>query len=177
MSVISLEDSVILKMDPFAHQAKQYLLSRPTYPSLFLDRIRARAPATTQRSSTCLDVGCGSGQLTETLIQVFDRVVGVDRSKPQLEQALVSKLKLPSADQNRIEYLSVDDATKLIQFPSESFDCVTVAQTLHWLPLKQSLTEFSRVLRPGGILAAMGYGVCRVDNSPSGEWISCSSKP
>ena len=35
-----------------------------------------------------LDVACGSGQLTNALSKRFGKVIGIDRSKAQLEKAL-----------------------------------------------------------------------------------------
>ena len=141
-------------MDPFARQARQYVLSRPNYPQSFISWIFSHYP-NLPLSKSCLDVGCGSGQLTIQLAEHFGKVVGVDRSPAQLENALKHE---------NISYLKVEDAIDLHVFKDNSFDCVTVAQTLHWLPMEKALNEFHRVLKPGGCFFALGYGVCTIDN-------------
>jgi SAM-dependent methyltransferase len=107
----------------------------------------------------CLDVACGSGQLTKALAPHFKFVDAIDRSAAQLAQAA----PLPNAT-----YSCVTDASDLSQhFRDNSMDCVTVAQAFHWMEATPTLQEFSRVLRPGGTLAVLGYGVCHVDLEPT----------
>jgi ubiquinone/menaquinone biosynthesis C-methylase UbiE len=141
-------------MDPFARQARQYVLSRPNYPIELVKRVTKLVSE--GGAGRCLDVGCGSGQLTVQLAEHFKEVVGVDRSEPQLKNAL----KHP-----RVKYFRVEDAVDLSRFPDATFDCLTVAQTLHWLPIEPALKEFHRVLKPGGGFAALGYGCCKVESS------------
>ena len=144
-------------MDPFARQARQYLLSRPTYPTEFLLKIKSRV-GKNSTSKTCLDVACGSGQLTTQLAEFFQEVVGVDRSLPQLKEAM---------KHDRVRYEPIEDATNLTSFKTNEWDCVTLAQALHWLPLEHALSEFHRVLKPNGIFAVMGYGICHLQSAPS----------
>jgi hypothetical protein len=46
---------------------------------------------------------------------------------------------------------------------------VTVAQALHWFDLERFYTEVDRVLKPGGVLAAWGYGVLSIDQPQISE--------
>ncbi|MEM7762105.1 MAG: class I SAM-dependent methyltransferase, partial [Cyanobacteria bacterium P01_A01_bin.40] len=55
-----------------------------------------------------------------------------------------------------IEY-SVQAAEKT-NFTERQFDLITVAQAIHWFDLEQFWSEVKRVLKPGGIFAAWGYG-------------------
>lgn len=47
--------------------------------------------------------------------------------------------------------------------PNASCDLVLAAQALHWFDLDAFYREVRRVLRPGGLLAATGYGWFYVD--------------
>ena len=43
-----------------------------------------------------------------------------------------------------------------------SLDLVTICQALHWLDLDTFYSEAERVLKPGGVLAVIGYHMTRV---------------
>ncbi len=46
--------------------------------------------------------------------------------------------------------------------PNASVDLVLVAQALHWFPLKEFYREVNRVVRPGGVLATLCYGLMTI---------------
>jgi ubiquinone/menaquinone biosynthesis C-methylase UbiE len=147
--------------DPFAKQAATYVLYRPTYPGKLLEAIRgalASSKMINLSTERALDVGCGSGQLTRLLASRmnFASVVGIDTSLPQLSNAAVQH--------NTITY-QLGTATKL-DFPSNHFALVTMAQMFHWVPFEQSLNEAKRVLKPGGVLAIISYAIPHVINEP-----------
>jgi ubiquinone/menaquinone biosynthesis C-methylase UbiE len=133
-------------VDLFGHegQARMYAEFRPVYPDSQVLDILNHVPATGRRKY--LDVACGSGQLTMKLSQHFERSIGLDRSTEQLSQLSASN----------IETL----AGSAFDFPVDTgaVDLVTVGQGLHWLlPYDKFFDEVNRVLRPGGIFAAVGY--------------------
>lgn len=103
-------------------------------------------------------MGCGSGQATCALAAFFDLVVGVDQSTEQLKHA-----KVPSADADMgaVKYV-VGSAYDLQGVASSSADLVSCAQMAHWLELDRFFPEAARVLRPGGVLAILGYGACHL---------------
>ena len=88
-----------LSIHPMAHWvradiSRAYAAHRPTYPKALLDFIRdaIAEPATRRHSSICqsslaVDVGCGTGQATVPLAQIFGRVIGVDPSETQIAVA------------------------------------------------------------------------------------------
>jgi SAM-dependent methyltransferase len=97
-----------------------------------------------------LDVGCGSGALTETVLAHADpaAVVGVDTSA-----AYVAHAAGRVADA-RAEF-AVGDAQAL-DHPDGSFDAVASSLVLNFLPDPgRGAAEMARVARPGGIVA--GY--------------------
>lgn len=95
-----------------------------------------------------LDFGCAVGRLTQPLCEYFDSVVGVDIAQ--------SFLKLAN-DYNRFgdrcRYLH-NDRSDLRLLESESFDFIYSSITLQHMPpqcAKQYVSEFFRLLRPGGV--------------------------
>ena len=64
--------------------ALAYSLHRPKYPDKLIDL----ACSNLSSYDMALDVACGSGQLTNALSSRFGKVIGIDRSKAQLEKAL-----------------------------------------------------------------------------------------
>lgn len=137
-------------VDPFAAQAKRYALSRPRYPG---ELVKTVAEKCFPDRFLCLDVACGSGQLTVDLTKYFTKVHGVDKSQAQLDNA---------PEHPQIKYMCVPNLSLL---PSNEYDCLTVAQAFHWMEPKPTLEEFHRLLKPGGVLGVLGYSVCSiVDN-------------
>lgn len=85
-----------------------------------------------------LDLGCGDGALTESLVASGARVVGVDASKSMVAAARVRGLDA-----------RVMDATGLAF--SHAFDAVFTNAALHWVPRAGAVVEgVARALRPGG---------------------------
>jgi ubiquinone/menaquinone biosynthesis C-methylase UbiE len=101
------------------------------------------------RNSSWLDVGCGTGALTETIVTVADpsRVVGIDPSNAFIEHAR-TRVSDPRAT------FEAGDAQSL---PSdlESFDVVVSGLVLNFIPDKaEALRQMSGAVRPGGTIAA-----------------------
>jgi len=128
--------------DNFSSGSDQYALFRPTYPAALFDYLLSLVP----RRERAWDCGTGNGQVAFVLADSFDRVFATDISAPQLASAPLHE---------RIEY-SVQPAEKT-SFPDGSFDLVTVAQAIHWFDFEAFYRETDRVLRPGGVLAVIGY--------------------
>jgi len=48
-------------------------------------------------------------------------------------------------------------------YPAQLFDLLTVGQAAHWFVFEKFYPEARRVLKPGGLLALVGYNLLRVD--------------
>ena len=95
-----------------------------------------------------LDVGCGTGALTETILDraAPQRVVGVDQSEAFLDFAR-SRL-----NDRRIE-LRTGDAL-VLPIETGAFDVAVSGLVLNFVPEPaKAIFEMKRALRPGGILA------------------------
>jgi ubiquinone/menaquinone biosynthesis C-methylase UbiE len=134
-------------MDPTVHDhfsavAHTYARFRPTYPAELFTWLADQSPG----RRLAWDCGCGSGQASLGLAEVFESVVATDASADQLADA---------ATHPRIEYRQAPAHRSGLE--GSSVDLVAVAQALHWFDLPSFLDEAHRVLVPDGILAIWAY--------------------
>ena len=100
--------------------------------------------------SMVVDLGCGTGQLTQRLIRGFPdaNIVGVDLSDGMLTEAAVRLRQVGGDDQPLVRA----DALQL-PFAASSIDLVVCTESFHWYPDQTAaLAELARVLNPGGRL-------------------------
>jgi SAM-dependent methyltransferase len=94
--------------------------------------------------SSILDAGCGTGAAMSTYLADYGHVTGID----------VSPLALGFCRQRNLTSLSLASVSS-IPFPPASFDLVTSFDVICERPVASDLetvAEFYRVLRPGGLL-------------------------
>lgn len=133
--------------DHFSQVAAGYAVHRPSYPVALVDGLARLAPA----RRLVWDAGCGSGQLSRLLAAAFDRVVATDASPDQIAQAVAAP---------RVEYRCAPaEASGL---PAAAADLATAAQAAHWFDLPAYYREVRRVVRPGGVVALVSYGVVTI---------------
>jgi demethylmenaquinone methyltransferase/2-methoxy-6-polyprenyl-1,4-benzoquinol methylase len=104
------------------------------------------------RRPDCLDVGCGTGDLSLLLAERFPegRVHGID-----LTPAMVREARDKCAVRN--VSFEVQDMCEL-KFSDRSFDIVTAGYAVRNAPdLRRALAEIRRVLRPGGTLGILEF--------------------
>ncbi|XP_078083862.1 putative methyltransferase DDB_G0268948 [Mustelus asterias] len=90
--------------------------------------------------SLAVDIGCGSGQGTRGLAPHFDKVVGIDLSEAQIEEAR----KMDGPD--NISY-RLGQAEEL-EFADGSVDLVTVGLAVHWFDMEKFIKAVARILKP-----------------------------
>jgi trans-aconitate 2-methyltransferase len=114
-----------------------------------LERVRLRG------DETVLDAGCGTGRLTEELLQLLPngRVIGVDLSDNMIETA---ERQLRPRFRNQVGFVVAD----LQQLPFEAaFDGVFSTAAFHWVPDHELLVRsLYRALRPSGWIEAQCGG-------------------
>jgi SAM-dependent methyltransferase len=94
-----------------------------------------------------LDAGCGQGKSFRPLVEHFgpERIIGIDFEPQCIAAAEALRGGLP------IE-IRRGDLSEL-DLPQDSVDVIFCHQTFHHLPRQEeALTEFHRVLKPGGLL-------------------------
>ena len=130
--------------DHFSGAAAGYAAHRPAYPRAVAEALAARAPG----RSAAWDAGCGSGQLSVVLGEVFASVVATDASAAQVTAATAHP---------RVRYLVAPAEASGLD--AGSVDCATAAQAVHWFDLDAYYREVRRVVRPGGLLALITYAL------------------
>ncbi|MAG54917.1 MAG: hypothetical protein CMJ83_01370 [Planctomycetes bacterium] len=101
----------------------------------------------TFKSGAALDFGCGVARLTAPLATTFERVVGLDISRPMLEGA---RARLAGVENAAL----VQSSSTSIPFRDRVFDAVLAHLVLIHVPpatVPRYLAEFRRVLNRGGI--------------------------
>jgi trans-aconitate 2-methyltransferase len=112
-------------------------------------------------AETVLDAGCGSGRVTEALIERVPRgrVIAVDASASMVEQARVRLGE--RAEVHELDLLDLDLAKLGLEEP---LDAILSTATFHWVLDHDALFRRLRaVLRPGGELVAQCGGKGNID--------------
>lgn len=121
----------------FDHVVDAYDSGRPSYPLEAARWLIGRRPA------TVLELGAGTGKLTEQLVTLGHTVTATDPSEPMLRRL---SERVPGA---RPVLAAAED----IPARSRSVDVVVAAQSFHWFDHARVLPEVARVLKPRGTLA------------------------
>ena len=123
----------------FGDVAAAYDRARPTYPRA------AAAWAVGDQPTTVLELGAGTGKLTEVLVSLGHDVHATD---PDEQMLTVLRERLPEV---RTSLAAAED----IPAPDASYDVVVAAQAFHWFDHDRALSEIARVLKPGGRVAVV----------------------
>jgi SAM-dependent methyltransferase len=92
-----------------------------------------------------VDLGAGTGKLTETLVRLGVEVTAVEPDPGMLGEL---RRELPSVR-------SLSGSAEDIPLPDGSADAILAGQSLHWFDLDRAIPEMARVLVPGGVLAGL----------------------
>lgn len=134
--------------DNFSIQSAAYARFRPGYPEALLEHICAHC----SNFDAAWDCATGNGQIAAVLADHFQQVEATDLSENQLKNAIPKP---------NIIYRMAAAEDQI--FAPASFDLITVGQAAHWFDLEKFYAEVRRVLRPGGVLALIGYNLLTVD--------------
>jgi SAM-dependent methyltransferase len=136
----------VRRRDAFDSVADLYARYRPGYPPDVVDAV-IRAPAL-QPGQRVLEIGCGTGQLTEPLLEHGLTVMAVELG-PSL--AAIARRKLARFPDFQVQVSSFEDWV----LPPDPFDAVVCATAFHWLDPRIRTAKAARALRPGGALVAL----------------------
>jgi SAM-dependent methyltransferase len=142
----------------FDDVAHEYARHRPTYPDELVDA--ACAAGGLGPGSRVLEVGCGTGQLTRSLLARGLAVDAIDAS----------------ANMIRVARETVDGAVRFhvgrfeeVDLPAGTFDAVFSASAFHWVDPAVGWARAATLLRPGGLLALLQYVSARDERSAAAE--------
>ncbi len=119
----------------FGAAATVYRQARPGYPVEAIAWLVGDA-------TRVLDLGAGTGKLTEALVELDRDVIAVDPVEEMLDELEVAVPGIPRI-LGTAEDIPLEDA---------SVDAVVAGQAWHWFQPERAVPEIARVLRPGGVL-------------------------
>ena len=130
---------------------------RPTYPDeLFADLV---AIAGINEQSSVLEVGCGTGQATQSLAALGCSVTAVE---PGMGMAPLARQRLATFSNVVVETASFEEWNDR----GRRFDVVVAASAWHWVDPTVGWRRAHDVLHPGGWMALLGNVVVRRDGEP-----------
>ena len=115
--------------------AARYSKGRPDFHRNTLARIRDFL-GLVRKLDNALDVACGTGLSTKSLLDVATNVYGTDSSLEMLQVALL---------RDRIHYSPAFAENQ--PFPDNFFDLITVSSGIHWFDIDKFLAEASRLMK------------------------------
>ncbi len=126
----------------FGAEAAAYAEHRPDYPEKALAWGLAGAKEPPER---VLDLAAGTGKVTEGLLALGVTVTAVEPDTKMLEELTKT---FPAVT-------PLIGTAEGIPLPDGSVEAVVVGQALHWFDLDRAYPEIARVLKPGGVVAAL----------------------
>jgi ubiquinone/menaquinone biosynthesis C-methylase UbiE len=123
-----------------------YDASRPGYPASVVEFVAATAGI--GPGAAVLEIGCGTGQLTERLASLGVRLTAIDIGPALID---VARRRLAGAAVS-FQVTSFED----LEADGGSFDLVISGAAFHWIDPEVRFSKSARLLRPGGWLALLG---------------------
>ncbi len=119
---------------------------RPSLPMALVDILTQLARST--QPKLVVDIGSGTGLSTRTWVGRAEMVIGIEPGDDMRTQA-----ERGSAGLTGIRYQKGFSAATGLS--DSCADIVTICQALHWMEPTSTFAEVSRLLRPGGVFAAI----------------------
>jgi ubiquinone/menaquinone biosynthesis C-methylase UbiE len=145
----------------FDEIAAEYDRHRPAYPDELVDQ--ACQVAGVGSGDHVLEVGCGTGQLTRSLLA---RGLHVTALEPGPSLIALARQNLAAAGEVEFVTARFEDAP----LPRGQFQAVFCASAFHWIDPEVSWQKAADVLVPGGTLALVTYcGISEPRTNPDQE--------
>jgi ubiquinone/menaquinone biosynthesis C-methylase UbiE len=132
----------------FDEVAADYDNARPGYPKELVDVAVERGALTS--TSKVLEVGCGTGKLTELLLAAGLNVDAVDPGANMIE---VARTRVAAPDRVRFHLGRFED----LKLPEQEFDALFSATAFHWVDPQVGWAKAASHLKDGGLLALLAY--------------------
>jgi SAM-dependent methyltransferase len=132
----------------FNRVAAAYDRHRPTYPERLIDL--ACKLAGLDRGDQVLEIGCGTGQLTRSLLARGLRITAIE---PGAQLAGLAQRRLGGTGEMELVNARFEDA----RLPHEHFRAVFSASAIHWVDPDVGWQHAADALLPDGTLALIQY--------------------
>lgn len=125
----------------FSNRVEDYVRYRPGYPREIVDVLREECGLTPE--SVVVDVGSGTGMLTQLFLENGNVVYGVEPNGAMREagELFLEKYRY---------FSSVAATAEATTLPDASADLVVAGQAFHWFDRAAARREFLRILKPQG---------------------------
>ncbi|MEV0762949.1 class I SAM-dependent methyltransferase [Nocardia sp. NPDC050435] len=134
------EELKSLRAKSFGATAATYAEHRPDYPAAGIRWALGDA-----ERPTVLDLGAGTGKLTEGLVAAGASVIAVEPDAEMRAEFIHRHPEIPIHP----------GAAESIPLADGAVDVVVAGQAFHWFDTERAYPEIARVLRPGGVFAAL----------------------
>ena len=128
----------------FSDRVDDYRRYRPGYPPALIEHLLNRTGLAA--GARVADIGAGTGIFTGLLLDAGLSVTAVEPNAGMLAAARSLYAGNPG-------FRSSSGGAEDTGLASASVDLVTAAQAFHWFANRAAISEFDRILRPGGYLA------------------------
>ena len=128
--------------------AAEYDRFRESYPDALVDAACARGRLTA--GSRVLEIGCGTGQLTEQLAKRGLAVAAVDPGAQLIERA-----RIRAGADVEFHLARFED----VELAEGAYDAVFSATAFHWIDPAVGWAKVANLLRPGGVIALLHPGM------------------
>jgi SAM-dependent methyltransferase len=132
----------------FNDVAVEYDRNRPTYPDVLVDQ--ACEMAGLMDGDRALEIGCGTGQLTRSLLA---RGLCVTAIEPGGQLIRLAEENLKDAGDVEFVHARLED----MRLPRESYKAVLSASAIHWVDPDLGWRKIADALAPNGTLALIQY--------------------
>ena len=132
----------------FDEVAVEYDRNRPAYPDALIDQ--ACKVAHIGEGDRVLEIGCGTGQLTRSLLA---RGLRVSALEPGDQLIRIAEENLKDAGDVELVHARLED----MQLPCESYEAVFSASAIHWVDPDLGWRKIADSLAPNGTLALIQY--------------------
>jgi SAM-dependent methyltransferase len=146
----------------FEGVAEEYDRVRSDYPAEIVDA--ACAIARLEPGSPVLEIGCGTGKLTEALVERSLHVEAIDPGAGMIE---VARRRVGSAADVNFVVARFED----VDPPAGAFAAAFSATAFHWVDPTIGWAKVADLLRPGGTFALLTYmGFSPLDDQIHAVW-------
>ncbi len=139
----------LLESAPARYDAGMRMLTLGKVAEIHEAVAQAAAPSP---GAAVLEIGCGTGAVTEALVTRGARVTAIDQNPEMLERA---RARLGDAPTEAVRFIE-RTASEIDAFPDASFDAIAASLSLSEMSRRERsfvLKHALRILRPGGVIA------------------------
>jgi len=128
----------------FSDRVEDYVKYRPHYPSVILSYLRDLY--TFGPGWVVADIGSGTGISTSLFLDFGNRVIAIEPNREM-------RLKAEELLADKSGFVSVEGTAENTGLADSSVDLIVAGQAFHWFDPAGARREFSRIARPGAVVA------------------------